>query len=403
MEPATLHLGWDVRSRQAFFSVYISGLSQNCDALVQPYSYAPVSDNLSASIDAVSLALMSIQLNSLELLHMAKQRYAIAIKAISRAIQVHSLCISDETLQSVLLLDLYEKMVHRDPQRSASWMSHIQGAMSLISLRGYGDISSLVPCKLSSRVAITLTISCGVTNSPIPTGLIALRKSLDSSFIGDVKWDFTALLVDIVDLRRKFRNGSLTCITGIAELVRGLESRLHSLDMAMLQFCGIQRISITADHPQVFGHYYDLYPDHFVTQTWNALRMMRLELSRFLRDCTDGLTSDEDNALRSIKEITQQICASAPQFFLPDARPENELPLSPLQKLRCSTLLAPLFFASQLTVDHGMRDWIQRTMLHIAEAGHVMVAKDVVEIMRKQPGTDYWTVYAMTGCYALAA
>jgi hypothetical protein len=42
-------------------------------------------------------------------------------------------------------------------------------------------------------------------------------------------------------------------------------------------------------------------------------------------------------------------------------------------------------------------------MEHMATVGSVKIAKDVADVMRKSPGTDYWTIYAMTGSYAIAA
>lgn len=164
------------------------------------------------------------------------------------------MCASDEALQSVLLLDLYEKMVNRDPRRSASWMSHIQGAMSLVSSRGSGGLSGSIACKLSSRVAIKLMISCGVNNVPIPAELISLRKRLDSS-MGDLEWDFTALVVDVVNLRESIRNGGHNCTTVLAQRVKGLDSRLNNLDMALLQSCAIRRVFLTDNHPYVFDNY----------------------------------------------------------------------------------------------------------------------------------------------------
>lgn len=84
--------------------------------------------------------------------------------------------------------------------------------------------------------------------------------------------------------------------------------------------------------------------------------MMRLELYSSMRVYPARNNSHlEANAPKAITQITKQICASAPQFFLPDARVENARHFSPLQKLQCSTLLTPLFLASQLSVDHRMQ------------------------------------------------
>src|SRR5690348_11651480 len=53
--PASLQLGWDVRARYAFFSIYIMGLSRSYGALAALYSRAAHIQHLHASVDAVSL------------------------------------------------------------------------------------------------------------------------------------------------------------------------------------------------------------------------------------------------------------------------------------------------------------------------------------------------------------
>lgn len=145
-------------------------------------------------------------------------------------------------------------------------MSHIQGTMSLVTSRGSGGLSGSIACKLNSRVAIKLMISCGVNNVAIPTELMPLRKRLDSS-IGDLRWDFTALVLDVVNLRDSIRNKDRNCTTDIADRVNELDNRLNDLDMTLLQSCAIRRVFLTDDHPHVFDNHYDIYPDHYITQT----------------------------------------------------------------------------------------------------------------------------------------
>jgi hypothetical protein len=42
-------------------------------------------------------------------------------------------------------------------------------------------------------------------------------------------------------------------------------------------------------------------------------------------------------------------------------------------------------------------------MDHMAEAGTMKIAKDVATMLRLTPEVNYWLVYSMVGCYALAA
>ncbi|KAK4031581.1 hypothetical protein C8A01DRAFT_21222 [Parachaetomium inaequale] len=398
-----LQLGWDVRSRYAFFSIYVMGLSKSCNALAPLYAHASAVEHLHASVDAVSLAFMSCHLDSPGLMQLANGKYLLAIKTLGHALRNPHALASDETLQAVLLLDLYEKMVNRDPRSSVSWMSHVQGAMSLVKGRGARNFSSPLARQLATRVAVTLTISCGATGVPVPEALKALRRDLDS-FADNAKWDFTALLVDIVNFRADVQNGKFVCSAAASNRARVLDNQLASLETTLPLSWKPRRVYTMGHNPYVFSHYYNVYPDHFVTQVRNAIWLMRLTMNDIVRRHEPGGASNaETNASRTIIDLTRQICAAVPQFVLPDAQPENRVPFSPLQRLQCYTLLTPLYLAGQLSTDNHMRNWIGHSMEYMAEAGNMKMAKDITDILRTKPDVEYWTVYAMTGSYALAA
>ncbi|KAG9199416.1 hypothetical protein G6514_008481 [Epicoccum nigrum] len=147
----------------------------------------------------------------------------------------------------------------------------------------------------------------------------------------------------------------------------------------------------------IFGHQYDLYPDHYATQVFNAYRIMRLDMTATIRRL-----SGRSSAAQDVVMVTQDICASAPQFVLPGARLENTMPLSPLQKLQCYGLLTPLYVAAQITTDDHMRDWILQSLAFMTDNG-VKMAGDVSHILTSSPETDYWVVFAMVGSCGITA
>ncbi|KAH7111120.1 hypothetical protein B0J11DRAFT_199548 [Dendryphion nanum] len=392
-------LQWDVRARQAFFSLYVGGLTHNCASLIPLYAQASTVGHLTSSVDALSLALAAFQFDSGELMRLANERYVTAIQRLGRVLCNPHASASDETLQSVLLLDLYEKITNRDLRRLSSWMSHIQGAMTLVGARGNKNYSSPMACQLASRVAVTLTISCGAATLPVPDGLMVLRRDLDGLIL-DAKWYFTAMLVDVVNLRADVRSDRLASRAEVAERASELGRRLATLEEKLPQSWQPKSVLTVGQDPRVFGRCYDIYPSHFITQVWNAIRTMRLEMNSMVRnhDCDSDTSASE-----AITCISRRICDTIPQFILPGAWPGNGEPFSPLQKLQCGTLLMPLYLAAQLSTDVHMRDWIIHSIDYIAEMGNMKIARDVSAILRSTPNVDYWIVYAMTGSYAVAA
>lgn len=400
-QPTAMELGWNVRARYVFFSVYVFEFSHSLGPVAPFYNRASALDHLSASLEATSLAFMAVQLRTPALMHLASASYVTAIQRLSCALTELPSSGAEEILQSILLLDMYEKMVNRNPQGSSSWMSHAEGGMSLLGPRVQQFASSLTGCQLSARLITALTVSSGAMGVRVPDELMALRGHLDP-FISTVKWRFTGILALVVDLQADLRNAGDICTIELAERAEHLDDQLRNLYGALPPFWRPRQISPVRPDALIFGSYYEIYADHYVTQVTNGIRAMRLLLNDIMSRHT--LRPSPDNIiLDRILDITHQICATVPQFILPRAAPENTVGFSPLQSLQCCTLLAPLYIANQVSGDALMRDWIRRCLQHMSETGCMKIAKDVADLMRNKQDLNYWLVYAMVGSYAFAA
>lgn len=399
--PAGLDHGWEVHSRHVFFGVYLDGLSRSCEALGPLYAKASATQPLAASVDAVSLAFTSFQNHSPLLMRRANEKYIIAIRKLNESLRDIPVSTSDETLQTVVLLDMYEKMVNRNPHSQASWMSHIRGALSLIQARMDRQDLSLFASQLARRVVIAMTISCGAAGILVPDTISVLRRKLDISSTLDAKWGFTALLVDAVNLRAQLHTTGRELPGSIAEAARAIEGHLVDLENALPPSWKPRRIYTVGHDPCVLGQYYDLYPDHFIIQTWNAIRIIRLEMIGIVK--THG-PADTTRSVSSnlIDEIAQKICASVPQVVLPGVCQDSRQYFSPLQTLQCCTLLTPLYLAAQMSSNMYLKEWIIRSLYHMATAGNMMIAKEVADILRRKPEVSHWTIYTMVGSYAIA-
>ncbi|KAH8593860.1 hypothetical protein B0O99DRAFT_514837 [Bisporella sp. PMI_857] len=400
--PQTLQLSWEVRAREAFFTDYIFGFSRSYEFLAPLCRQASATGHLAASVGAVSMAFLSFRSNAPHLRQLAKEKYVAALQKVSQALRIPEISATDETLQSALLLDLYEKLVNQDPLSSMAWMSHVVGAVSLIKSCGDRLITSHTSRRLAARLAMTLAISCGAVSMRIPDALISLREDL-SSLVGDTKWDFAAIVVDVVNLQADIASLRITCSSEIAGRAKKLDRQLESLETTLPPFWAPQSVFISA-HPLLFGSSYDVYQDHFVTQVRNAFRTVRLLLSNIImKHCPPELSVLRSDAAKAIEVLAEQICAAVAHFVLPGARQGNETPFSSSQTLQCYTLIPPLYIAAQLSTSHALRNWAIHVMDHMAEAGTMKIAKDVATMLRLTPEVNYWLVYSMVGCYALAA
>ncbi|KAF5535257.1 hypothetical protein FPHYL_13230 [Fusarium phyllophilum] len=328
-----LNLDVETRCRDTFFLLYVTGLSRSFSPLPPLYHQATISQHLAYSVHAVSLAFSAVQFDNRELISTALNGYSATIGNLR-----HSLCdldvlIGDEILQSILLLDLFEKLT----------------APSL----------------------------------GIP-GLIM-----------DSKWDYMRILVDIVNLRAILATGIMVDRSKIDERVPDINYRLEYLADSLERSCG--PVTVFWSDWQTLEGEYDVYPNHFTMQLHNAVRMMRLEMEGLIRDSCHEKNGDV------INKTAKQICRSVTHSIMPHARSQYSELFTQMQKLGCRILMAPLYQAAQMSTDSSVQEWIWRLLEHMAEKGNMRIARDVLDLSKERLDIDYWTIWAMAGCYATAA
>jgi len=412
--PGAPHIVWELQARDAFLSLYILKLSHSFDALPSLLAHASTEGHLHASVSAASIALMALQLGQADLLLLASTRYVDAVRGLRLALSNPELPTRvQEVLQTVLLLDLYEKITNRAAQEQGAWMSHAQGAIDILASSEIVEFSSPIICQLANRAVTVAIISCGAAGIPVPDTVASLRKRL-SRYVHGAKWSLTGLVSSIVNLRadmRRSRNTQSSTTTSsesaasddILRRAREIDEQLACLSCKILRFWKPTRVRQTAGDPLVFADHYDLYRNHYSTQVSNAVRIMRLEICQIIYSLDPEEQSNPSSpVLETISDTAQQICAAVPQFLLSAARPENTIPPSPLQLLQCCTLLTALYVCSQATRDYQMRGWVMRCVEYMAESG-VRGAAEVQGMLKITPELDHWAVYARIGSYAIAA
>lgn len=346
---------------------------------------------------------MALQVNRPDLMPLANRKYLAAIQAVREAIRLSqqltsdgtSQPVSDETLQAVLLLDLYEKLAiyHQWPGLPGSWLSHIHGALGMVQAHPTADFSSPTFCQLAGRTVLALTISCGAAGVPIPETLQALRRDLDC-YIRNAKWTFIGLLMSIINLRAQIRSAMLSTDDILSQACE-LQEQLASAESKIPRSWRPNRVD--GHHKFIWGSYYDVYPSHYTTQVFNAFRILRLEMCGIIQNLQPCSL-----AAKNIADITSDICAAAPQFILAGARSGNMEPFSPLQILECRGILTALYEAAQITTDMFLRAWILQCLVYMADNG-VKMARDVARILTDTPDVDYWTVFTMIGSCGITA
>jgi hypothetical protein len=154
----------ELQARDAFFAFHVTKVSKSWDFL-EPFSDPTRSpEHLALSIDAVSLAYLSYMVTSDVALLEAREKYGLALRMTNKALRSPDLALKDTTLLSALCLDLFEKLTNIS-QKSKSWMGHVNGALTLVRMRGLKNFRDPSALRVLARVSNNLLIS-KITHTP---------------------------------------------------------------------------------------------------------------------------------------------------------------------------------------------------------------------------------------------
>ncbi|MCJ1330596.1 hypothetical protein MMC10_007281 [Thelotrema lepadinum] len=392
----------------AFFSSYVPGLSHAHDTLAALTEQAGQGSHLVESVDAVSLVFLAHHYRDPKLSRLASGKYLKAIQQINQVLQNPQLAIEDSTLQSVLLLDLYEKLANREHLDAQSWIAHVNGAVALVKVRGQGNISNDNARQLSKRLLTTSIISCAVASMRVPEALVDLHNRLDPYFLrSNVKWRMSELAINLISFQADMYEGILATDTDILDAAWILEARFIAMQNELLPFWQPKRVTIAPGNPLVYAQHYDLYQDQYITQGSMVFRTWRLLLHNTIQTYSSRNAPADDGAVETSQKITdltsQEICAAVPQFILKEAKPTNALPLTSQQILQCYALLPPLYIAGRMSKDPGVRPWVIGILKYMARVGGMESANRIADVLQTSNELPYWSVYAMLGSYAFAA
>ena len=417
------------QARNAFFFHYVTHSLRTYSYLQSFYSIASPQACLSTSVDAVSLAFFSHWANYPLALDNAKRKYVSALQLVNDAIQTPHLVSRDATLLAAMLLDLFEKMTNRSPKSDGAWVSHVNGAFSLIQLRGHGQFLRPIGLQMLLRLCTNLLISCVASHRPIPSELLVLRANaacyIDSN---NPKWRLMSLMVRFVELQQAHKN-TTSPTRNICDLAASLDKDFCALETDMPLAWYPQTTYVDDKSEQVYGNRFESYGNVHITQTWNVLRLTRIFLNETIRDrCLQTQESSEHilplneiyscytTANQLIANLASEICASVPQYMGIRASVLTETPcydsfssydsqgIDSSRSLQCYTLIFPLYVAARSAPStSGIKEWALKQLSIMSNIFSLRNAEVVSKILRTGKDVDPWTVYATLGSYAFVA
>ncbi|KAF2094503.1 hypothetical protein NA57DRAFT_60544 [Rhizodiscina lignyota] len=284
------------------------------------FSYLPVlhqrvrhDSALATTALATSLANFSVTTNDPKLMNEARSAYSKALAQTNAALANPLQATEDATLVSVLLLGLFEALAHPGRRFSPDgWRTHLEGALTILQLRGKDQFLSEVGRNLFIQVIVSVRTSSAEQVIKVPPALIELERQarpfIDSM---DPRLRFLDILEGFQSLRTAMKFETLV---DACEII----PKAFSLDQKVIEV--MDSIPESWSKPVLLSMPFGSYSQHRALQLWNSLRMMRIFLNELvwkqIRYSTTPYASVPSN--RRILELTarngesmgHEICAT---------------------------------------------------------------------------------------------
>jgi hypothetical protein len=309
---------------------------------------------LQSATYATALANLSRERQEPEIMRTARMFYAQALKQTQDALQSSEVK-SDGTLASVLVLSLFDVIALDGQMSTSSWNAHMDGAASLLDIRGVDLLKTQVGLQLYFQVSNNIRVGCLQRAMPLPPRFVEFDKQA-SPFLDFshpiVKFSMTVVYAFVelqVMLKNKDQYGSMDLIRQSLEVERMAVDVVDSLDTPWLY-----EIVEPEDAPtEAFCKTAHRYSDHVVPRFLNTVRMTRLFCQEVIWEQASIMEAEtliahqdsviwqcmQDAALEKARECAIEVLATVPQFI---QKPESERKKLPLRATTVSGWVWPL-------------------------------------------------------------
>jgi hypothetical protein len=402
----------------AFLVHYVTGNARTFDYLQSIYSTG-IDPHLWASQQAVSLAFFSrFRSVSPEAMVISKLKYGTALRLTNESLHNPDMILRDSTLLSTLFLDLYEKIINATPNSGGPWLSHLNGALTLVKLRDKTQFERHASLQILQRLHMNLLISCITSGDSVPPILLNIRSCLASYYQFDPTWKLCGLQIEYAELRNATKNNSHS-ISSIITIAKQLDEKYAAHLNNMPPTWRYSTIPKFEKDEVIYNNYFHVYATPHISQSWNITRLSRILVNELLCQVCENLQLSQLESFdvltqprcsqTIIQEMTVGISASASQYIKPSLVPNmyakdlsgaytsHELS----QRWPCNTLIFPLYVVGRASITPtDLKTWVIQMLYLMSEQCNLQNANSVAKILESGGTMDPWAVYASLGSYA---
>lgn len=285
--------------------------------------------NLHHSMKAVGLVGLLESKYAPTVMAQAKMEYLKAIQCTNQALSSPVDAKKDSTLLGIILLSIFEAISGGSQKSLAAWEHHLNGAATLLKLRGTDQIHTIDGRRLFRQITSSLVTSCIKHKTALPDYITALSAEASQyADPGNMLWRVHEAMISFTSFRARVHYGVLSAPDNILREAFELEASLLSILSKPPPAWRYEVIQTKANPDVIFAGYYHVYGDFLATQCWNAIRSMRMLLHHTILDASQSLigsdlsslasdhqTTQVEHSTRMLVELQSDILASVPQHI----------------------------------------------------------------------------------------
>lgn len=272
----------------------------------------------------------------------ARRLYMHALRLTNASLRSKSGVRRDSTLLTANVLSIFEAIMSLHKSFD-EWSAHINGAATLLYLRGNTLFQTTTGGRLFMQTVTTLTINCETRRCAIPSHVIETLKRAEQYIVSpnEMTWRYQWLNVKVTNLQAETladnspRNRSDA--EGILHRALEIDEELASLFRNPPSTWDYTVVPIQQTNNLIFGDNYHVYRHFLSPQLWNGMRGARLVLRGIMKQAiaTGGpellsrLRAQSLITLRDSTQIVRQlqldILATIPQQLDPSLADRDPL------------------------------------------------------------------------------
>jgi len=205
------------KAKRLFISHHVFGDSPVLHYMKSFWPPSPNDKYLTFAVRAVSLAYLSSEVRSPDVLQQARKTYGSALALTNKALHSQDIALKNGTLLTVLLLDLFENLTNDEPTSTASATKHLDGALALLKLRGNAQFQDAVSLAMFQHLSSSLIPSCLERGIAIPKVYLRFRSQA-ARFVdtNDPDWRLSDLMIQLAKLRASLKESKPASTQAIA-------------------------------------------------------------------------------------------------------------------------------------------------------------------------------------------